>query len=180
MEAEWAAVWVAVGAGLISLGSVTVAIVAVAYSRGQRDATVRQANAAEAQTAYMARQVELMEQELASAKSSGTVPSSLLEWIPEKVPTRVPPWSIAHFRGDTFSLSNGGTEPVYDVSLEPPAHTIHRGPYQWDRIDPRATTTFLLAFSMASSSRDVTVRWRWEPDGELQTWTSAVGPRSAG
>jgi len=162
MEPGWASVWVAIAALVVSVAAAVVTAFSLAYTRGQRDATVRQAIAAEAQTAVMARQVQLME------SSAGTSSTS------QRALAHVAPWSVAHFKGDTFSLTNGSIEPVFGVTLELPDHTVNRGPYTWERVDPRATVTFLVAFSLASSHRDLTVRWRWTPDGELESWTSVV------
>ena len=161
MDANWAAVWVAAGAGLISLGSVAVAIIAVAYSRGQRDATERQAIAAEAQVDVMRRQVELMEASAAAGHP--------LESAPD-----VPPWALQYARGDTYSLVNGGTRTAYDVRVDVPKGIWSAGAHEWPKVDPRASVSLLLAFSMASSSRSVTVRWKNAPDGPDLEWTTDI------
>ncbi|MDF2848998.1 MAG: hypothetical protein K0R97_2980 [Oerskovia sp.] len=161
MEAEWAAVWVAVGAGVIALGSVAVAIVAVAYSKGQRDATKRQADAAEAQVGFMRRQIELMEASAAAGHP--------LESAPD-----VPPWTLQYARGDTYTLTNGGNRTAFDVRIDVPQDIVTAGSYAWPKVDPRASVSFLLAFSMASRSRSVTVRWTNEPAGPEREWTTDI------
>ena len=69
---------------------------------------------------------------------------------------------------------DGTDEKVFDVEIEMPEHTIHREPYRWESVDPHASENSLLAFSMASSSRKVTVTWRWTSDGDAHTWISTV------
>ncbi|KZM34526.1 hypothetical protein [Oerskovia enterophila] len=161
MEAEWAAVVVAGVAGLISLGSVAVAIIAVSYSRGQRDATERQAVAAEAQVDFMRRQVELMESSAAAGHPLAAAPD-------------VPPWTLQYARGDMFTLTNGGTRTAFDVRIDVPEDIITAGTYAWPKVDPRASVSFLAAFSMASRSRSVTVRWTDEPAGPELEWTTDI------
>lgn len=163
---------------LISGAALVVAVFAVGYSRGQRDAAVRQANSSEAQTAYMARQVEVMEKEyelkttrVEEARGQLTVGGTAA------VRTRVPPWTVAHYRGDTYTLTNGSDEAVHDVRIEPPDNTVFRAPERWETIDPHAGENFLLAFTMQSADRKVAVLWRWEPEGEVQSWSSAIPPK---
>ncbi|PYG00183.1 hypothetical protein SAMN05216184_104122 [Georgenia satyanarayanai] len=111
----------------------------------------------------MRRQVELME----TKATPGAI--AVVD-----VRNRVAPWSVSHFRGDTYSLINGATQPVYDVVLEAPENSIHRGPYRWDRLDPRASVTFFLAFGFGGSGRQVTIRWKWDPEGAEESWTTAM------
>src|SRR5690606_27809732 len=116
-------------------------------SRGQRDATERQAVAAEAQVDFMRRQVDLMEASAAAGHPLDSAPD-------------VPPWTLQYARGDTYSLVNGGTRTAYDVRIDVPRDILTAGSYEWPKVDPRASVSFMLAFSLASSSRSVTVRWR--------------------
>jgi|GEM_PF-6654384 len=164
---------------LIAGAALVVAGISLGYGRGQRDAAVRQANAAEAQTAVMKLQLEAMQREQETQTAHHvTAEGALSVTGTASVRTRVPPWSLAHFRGETYTLTNGSDETVYDVQVEPPEHTIFRGPEQWETIDPHAGVDFLLAFTMQSGSdRGVTVRWRWEPDGELRSWSSVAPPK---
>ncbi|MFD4992853.1 hypothetical protein ACFWH7_04520 [Cellulosimicrobium cellulans] len=168
MDANWAAVWVAVGAGVISLGSVIVAIVAVAYSRGQRDASERQADAAEAQVEFMRRQVELMERPVPAA------PASAPRAAPARGAPYVSPWSVRSAGKYAFVLVNGGTEPAFDVSLSFDVDPARAEPTSWDRLDPRASAKVSIFRAMGASPDSVTVHWRRSPDGELMEWTTAL------
>jgi hypothetical protein len=176
---DLASVLISGGALLVAILAAVFSGISLGYGRGQRDAAIRQATAAEAQTVYMGRQLEVMESELELAReaSASSAPAFAEPANSEPARTRVPPWSLAYYRGDTYTLTNGSDETVYDVQIEMPEHTIHRGPYQWESIDPHAGETFLLAFSMASSSQKVTVTWRWAPDGDVQSWSSNVPPK---
>jgi hypothetical protein len=172
---DLASVLISGGAFLVAILAVVFSGISLGYSRGQRDAAIRQATAAEAQTVYMGRQVEVMERELELARETARTSEGFEPATPAR--TRVPPWTLAHYRGDTYTLTNGSDEMVHDVEVSMPEHTILRGPYRWESIDPHAGENFLLAFSMASSSRKVTVTWRWTPDGDIQSWSSTVPPK---
>ncbi|SDR92770.1 hypothetical protein SAMN04489860_0404 [Paraoerskovia marina] len=176
---DLASVLISGGALLVAILAATFSGISLCYGRGQRDAAIRQATAAEAQTVYMGRQLEVMESELEFTHEvpASSAPAFIELATSGSARTRVPPWSLAHYRGDTFTLTNGSDETVYAVQIEMPEHTIHRGPYRWESIDPHAGETFLLAFSMASSSRKVTITWRWAPDGDVQSWSSTVPPK---
>lgn len=147
---------------VVAVLALLVAAAAAAYSRGQRDAANRQATAAEAQVDVMQRQLAVMEKQ-----STGT---------PGHVPY-VPPWTLQHHAGDTYMLTNGGTEPEFDVAVELPPHTAAPGTLAWDRVDPRSSTTFMAARTLATPHSDVVVSWAREPGGPKLTWKTALPPR---
>src|SRR5665647_3016367 len=61
----------------------------------------------------------------------------------------VPPWILQHFKGDTYTLTNGGISPEYDVHIELPPNTPGRGPYDHEQIAPRSSTSFMAVRTMS-------------------------------
>lgn len=150
-------------------GSLTVASIAAVFAgfslghtKSQRDSSVRQAIAAENQVDMMRRQNELLEQQIANTEH----PS------PSVIPY-VPPWQVNWFKGDTFSLLNGGHSTEYDVSIEFPDNSVHRGG-GWQKLGPRESETFMFVATLATPNRDITISWRRSRDGELQTWKTQI------
>jgi len=73
----------AVGAAGFAFLALVVAVVAAGYARGSRDATNRQATAAEAQVEIMRRQVDLMERQ---GRSRGSTAGARLAEGPGRQP----------------------------------------------------------------------------------------------
>ena len=161
---EWQAA-AAVSAAVFAFLALVVAVVAAAYARGSRDATSRQATAAEAQVEIMRRQVDLMERQGSARGGAREVPY-------------VSPWTLHHFRGDTYLLTNSGTSSEYDVHIELPVNTPRRGPFDHEQIDPRSSVKFLANRTMASSSDEVTITWSREPSGKQLTWKTVLPRKS--
>ena len=161
---EWPAA-AAVGAAVFAFLALVVAVVAAAYARGSRDATNRQATAAEAQVEIMRRQVDLMERQGSARGGAREVPY-------------VSPWTLHHFRGDTYLLTNSGTSSEYDVHIELPGNTPGRGPFDHEQIDPRSSVKFMAIRTMASSSDEVTITWSREPSGKQLTWKTVLPRKS--
>ena len=162
--AEWQAA-AAVSAAAFAFLALVVAVVAAAYARGSRDATNRQATAAEAQVEIMRRQVDLMERQGSAGGGAREVPY-------------VSPWTLHHFRGDTYLLTNSGTSSEYDVHIELPVNTPGRGPFDHEQIDPRSSVKFMAIRTMASSSDEVTITWSRESSGKQLTWKTVLPRKS--
>ena len=101
----------------------------------------------------MRRQVELMEMQPVAGAGSREVPY-------------VPPWTLQHLKGDTYVLTNGGSDVEYDIHIQVPSHSIVRGALEYPSIGPRASVSFLVGISMSTPNRNVTVSWARKPDGE--------------
>ncbi len=156
----WQAI-AAVTAAVIALVALGVAAVAAGYARGQRDASSRQADAAEAQVEVMRRQVDLMERQGPAGAMAREVPY-------------VPPWILQHFKGDTYTLTNGGISPEYDVHIELPPNTPGRGPYDHEQIAPRSSTSFMAVRTMSTPHDDVTITWSRKPGEEQLSWKTVL------
>ncbi|PTU56710.1 hypothetical protein DBB34_07940 [Sphaerisporangium cinnabarinum] len=161
MEAEW----VAVGISVLALGT---SLASLKYGRGQRDAAVDQARAAEAQVRYAKRQVEVMEEDRRDARRTASETA-----VQEKAQRRrVPPWDLTTARGVRRVLTNGSDEATFDVVIDAADDVLLRGAGPWERIGPREAREFSFSGFAQTTSKELTVRWRWEPDGEVQTWTA--------
>lgn len=166
--------WIALG---VSAAAVLVSVAATIYGRGQRDAAVRQAAAAEAQVEYMRRQVALMERDAAAAeqRSAGSIANPVVRDLVMSVRRPyVPPWSVVGKGRHGFRLVNGGTESAYDVSLAFDVEPSHVDPTHWDEISARASRDVMMWRGIGGSPDTVTVRWRRQPDGELMEWTTGL------
>ncbi|KQR17212.1 hypothetical protein ASF78_07890 [Cellulomonas sp. Leaf334] len=160
-DPQWAAVFVAGGALLVSILAALFTGVSLGYTRGQRDATVRQADAAEAQVVVMQRQVDLMEQGAGGASVS-------------QVPY-VPPWSVIHSANrNGLRLINGGDETAHEVEVtfNPSPPENNASAMAWDKIEPHASVEFVVMRSFAWVPDTVNVRWRRVPGGEDLYWTT--------
>lgn len=96
--------------------------------------------------------------------------------LAEQEAARYPaPWSLRWVKGDTYGLTNGGDQPVYDVELELPPNSVTRGEIRRvDRLSAGSTHTFLVGLTMGSPHRDVTVTWARTSGGERHDWTGPL------
>ncbi|WIV43060.1 hypothetical protein [Glutamicibacter nicotianae] len=164
---EWLAEnWPDAGSLAIACAAAIFAGFSLGHTKSQRDSSVRQAIAAESQVDMMRRQNELLEQQITSGQSSSAGPAM----------PYIPPWQVNWFKGDTFSLLNGGHSTEYDVSIEFPVHSVHRGG-SWEKLGPRESATFMFVATLATPGRDITISWRRSPGGELQTWKTQIPAR---
>lgn len=156
--------WSEIGSITVSVLAAVFAGFALGHSRGQRDASVRQAIAAESQVDLMRRQLVLAEQELELGSSRGTV-------LPY-----VPPWMVNWEKGDTYSIVNGGYETEYDVNVKlPPNSAVSPGvEFQIDSLDPRSSQPFMFAASLATPHREILISWSREPGGERREWRGQI------
>lgn len=179
MKPEWAAVWMAGGSLLVAVLALVGTAFALAYSKGQRDATERQATAAEAQVEFMRRQVEVMERQAAAhpkpelADQVGITDAMHAELI--RGAPYVSPWSVRPTGSrNAFTLVNGSAEPAFDVNISFDVQPPRVEPTAWGRIDPRASVRVSMFRAMGASPDAVTVRWRRTPDGEQLDWTTSL------
>jgi len=149
------------------------------YARATSAATARQAGATEAQAVSTAAQAEYtrrlleLDEERASREHYERSKDAL---VAQRMAFMEPPspWVVSWDGKNSFKLTNGGFEPMLDVSLEfdiEPAAIVQRS---WPRIDARATVKVQLVRAMGASPDDVTVRWRSNTDGPIRQWTTAL------
>lgn len=165
MDADWAAVWIALGALVISLVAALFTGLSALIQRGQLDAARRQADIAQAALDFEKRmRAEELRRRPPTSPAAPGPDASDAAGVP--APPVVAPWSLSHVRGDRYHLTNGSPAPTYDVVLEA-AQTV---PHHWNRVDPGDPTTFRAP----PREPGVVVRWRWSPGGSLQEWTGRL------
>ena len=151
----------------------------------------RQADAAEAQVEIMRRQIDLMESQDSARGGAPEAPYApimrrQIDLMGSQGSARgaareapyVSPWTLQHFRGHTYLLTNSGTSSEYDVHIELPVSTPGRGPVDHEQIDPRSSVKFVVMRARTSSSDPVTITWSREPSGKHLTWKTVLPRKS--
>lgn len=92
-------------------------------------------------------------------------------------PPYVPPWRLSWVKGDTYALTNGGADTEYDVQVTPPEYSAAPLPMRFESIGPMSSVTFLIALTIASPNRNVTVTWRHGDEAEHRSWTGVLPTR---
>lgn len=156
---------IALAALVVSVIGAGVGVWSLVHVRGQRRASDRQADAAEAQVEQQAHQIRLLEEEVAERRKS------------EAVASRMPPWVLTHLDGEEYELKNVSHDQVFVVAVDLPAGFASMGVYRWASVGPGETVTFSAVQTSVRRGGDVTVRWRRDPEAEERSWTKALPPR---
>lgn len=205
MDAQWASVWVAAGALVVSLVAAAFTGVSLVYARAQRDAALRQANSAEAQTAFMARQVELMERELEAREEHWARDGQDADATP--APTPPGPVAPGGRPDDGLVPVPPATAPAPATPAPPPSRTADDvspwsvAPFRGDRYHltngsgtavhdvtleiagtevgrwPRVDPADPAEFRASTPGARLVVRWRPAPGDPVREWTTALPRR---
>lgn len=99
--------------------------------------------------------------------------------IMAQAPTPRVAWSLTHFQGDMYTLTNGGDATAYNVQISAHESLLQLG--EWvreDRVRPGEATTFMAVRSMGTTDSTITVEWSPESDSEERDmWRYPLPPR---
>jgi len=94
-------------------------------------------------------------------------------------PTPRMAWSLTHFQGDKYMLTNVGDATAYNVQVS--AHESVHKHGEWaerDQLRPGEATTFMAVRTMGTTDSTITVEWSDEPGGEeRESWRYPLPPR---
>lgn len=166
---------------IVSIASALGAVIAAIAATVQARASVRAADLAkesqqgsqQAETEALAIRREMTEvlQRLAASQEQA------VEIAQAQLPKDEFGWIYMPGHGDTVLMANDGNITVYDVSAEggdgvhvdeeSTAQTLPPGDY---------VVIGVMPSGFGSSKRQVTMRWRYSPDGDIQSATVAIRP----
>lgn len=153
--------WTAIVSAAIAFFALGASLAALWFAKRQADAADESNRISLAALDVSKKQLEI---ELKSAGKSAN-------------PTYVPPWRLSWVKGDTYALTNGGTDTEYDVQVTPPEYSAAPLPMRFESIGPMSSVTFLIALTIASPNRNVTVTWRHGDEAEHRSWTGVLPTR---
>lgn len=153
--------WIAIASAIIAALALGVSLASLWFAK-------RQADAADEANRIGLAALDVSRQQLETELRSSGKPSE---------PPYVPPWRISRVRGDSYALTNGGSDTEYDVHVEPPEYSASPLPMDFESIGPMSSVTFLIALTMASPNRNVTVTWRHGDETERRSWTGVLPAR---
>lgn len=148
--------WLALASAVIAGIALGVSIASMLFSKRQADAAV-EANR------ISAAELEVSKQQLALARESA---------LPY-----VAPWRLSWVKGDTYALTNGGSDVEMDVHIEPPEHSFAMSDMDFDEIEPMSSATFMVAITSECQNREATVHWRHGDDAAPLSWTGLLPSR---
>jgi hypothetical protein len=153
----------------------------LATAEAERAERAEKAGAASAERAENAAALSIdsmsrMADALDKIAARGTAGPAIIAQAP---PDRVA-WTLAHFNGDTYILTNTGDATAYDVQISAHESLLQVG--EWvreERVRPSETVTFMAARTMGTSDSTITVEWSTSPedDGQRDTWRYPLPPR---
>lgn len=166
---------------IISIASALGAVVAAVAATVQARASVRAADLskesqqgseqAETEALAIRREMNELLQRLAASQEQ------VVEIAQAQLPKEEFGWVYTPGHGDTVLLANGGNVTVYDVSAEgnegvhvdeeSTAQTLPPGDY---------VVIGVMPSGYGPSRRQITMNWRYAPDGEIQSATVAIRP----
>lgn len=142
---------------LISAAAFVLSSWAAWNSHRQTNESRRQADAAEDQ-------ITMMREERATADAQQ-----------EALDAR--PWRLSHYKGDTYELINIGSQTAYDISVAGGTRAQWYEAPENDQLTSGESATIIVAISLGSPSRKVTVRWATEPGGEQKEMQLLLPPK---
>lgn len=131
----------------------------------------RAENAAALTIDTMARMAEALDK-IASRGLGG--PTIMAEAPPARVA-----WSLTHFQGDKYMLTNVGEAPAFNVQISAHESLMKMGPWTLEeRVGPGEAITFMALRTMGTSDSTITVEWSDDPeDDERHSWRYPLPPR---
>lgn len=170
MSIDWgdAPAWAALGISIIgtgiSIGSVVYTRTSARANEVSAKAALRQAAAAEEQTAIARRTLELAEQQAPTSASS-----EFMQQLGDVLADEAPPyvaWWIDHKSKNTYVLRNIGTGVARDIEIDQSRiQCVVRGAVRADQVDPEASVEILLMPMFgAPKPNELWVRWEGHPE----------------
>ena len=113
------------------------------------------------------------------ARRQTRIAQRALELTEEEAARYVAPWQLEHTEGDMYALVNAGSEPVFDVVIEVPEHSVVRGDLELISIPAGSAAGFMLVLVWGSQGRDIRASWSREPGGERHDWVRPLPAKSS-
>lgn len=162
--------WLALVSAVIAGVALGVSVVSVVFAKRQADAAAEANRISRTANDIARRQLDVMREQLDTEAAAGTVRRA-------SVVPYVPPWRIDWYRGSTFAITNGGSATERDVRIIPPDNCAVASDLEFKEIEPMSSRTFMIAPTMATESRELTVTWMH--DGGPRSWTTVLPSRGS-
>lgn len=160
-----------------SLGSASVALIALGVAVwGQRKASAsegharRSADAVEESAGHARRSADAVERMAAALENQAVE-------MERSSPTPGVAWTLEHFQGDTYLLTNAGRGRAFDVEVDTGDLAMVRGDLTRGEMAPGEALKFMTVVTFGTTNDNITVTWSDHPGTERHRWSRPLPPR---